>query len=141
MTAAVGDLAAGLSAALLASPYKIRSTPYLADTFTPPIALVGIQDIDYHGAFGSPSLGMYNFTVYLILSRANDRAAIAQMEGYMSMAGNSSIKAALETDGTLGGIASGVIVKKSGPPVSLSIGQSQVVYISVPFEVEVYCGP
>ena len=140
MTAAVGDLAAALSTALAAQPYGIRSTPYLADQFSPPIALVAIQGVHYHDAFGVASLGMYTFTIYLILSRANDRAALASMESYMSTSGDLSIKAAVETDPTLGGIASGVVVVKSGPPAQLAIGQSQVTYISIPFECEVYCG-
>lgn len=113
----------------------IRSTAYLADSFSVPCALVGIKESNFHEAFGG--YATFDFTVTLLVARPSDRAGIEAIEAYMSSTGTSSIMAILEADGTLGGVADNTIVKKAGPMVGLTIGTSGAVYISVPFDVEV----
>lgn len=97
--------------------------------------MIAIDTVDYHGAFGNADV-VHTFTVFLILSRVDDRAAIAAMEDYMSQAGTNSIRAALEADLSLGGVVSTLVVTKSGPPASISINGNP--YISLPFTVEVH---
>ena len=134
MAASVSAISTAIAAQL--KTVGIRTETYLADTFSPPIALVAIDQIEYHDAFGSPGLGKYTFTVFVIVSRADDRAGIASLEKYMSASGSLSILAAIEADTTLGAIASASFVKHSGPPASINVGGA--IYVSVPFEVEVY---
>ncbi len=132
----VSALAAALGAKLTAA--GIRTLPYLSDTFTPPIALVGIDTIDYHVAFGFK--GIYTFQIWLILARSSDRAAIASMEAYMDVEGSKSVRQLLESDGTLGGIAEYVKVTRAGPPQVIQIKPAvgdAIPYVSVLFTVEV----
>lgn len=132
----VSDIAAALGNALGTIP-GMRVVDYLADTISPPVALVAIDTVDYHGSFGNSDVDVEHlFTVYMVLPRASDRAGIALMESYMSQSGTSSIRAALEADQTLGGVVSTLLVTKSGPPASISINGAE--YISLPFSVEVH---
>jgi hypothetical protein len=131
-------MAEAMATALEAEPYNIRTSPFLPDTFSPPIALVAIKDVTYHEAFGVYPLGMYRFDVYVICARPSDRAGIQAIEAYMSSSGNASIRLALESDPTWGGVVDNAIVRTGGPMVGVSIGTSGAVYISVPFVVEAY---
>lgn len=116
----------------------LRVVPYLGDSISPPVALIAIDNIDYHGAFGNGDRE-HTFTIFVIIGRASDRAGLQAMESYMSSAGSSSIRQALEDlDCTLGDLVSDVIVQKSGPPSSIAIGTSGVVYLSLPFTVLVH---
>lgn len=130
----VGEIATAIQTALTTID-GLRTTPFLSDSVNPPVAMVGIQDVDYHGAFSSGDV-QHTFTVYLILSRASDRAGIQAMESYMSNDGAQSIRAAIEVDTTLGDVVDASQVTASGPPASISIGG--VPYISVPFTVVVH---
>lgn len=132
----VSALAAGLSTALTKANF--RATPYLADTFSPPCALVAAGKVTYHETFGVYGLGTYAFDVMLIVPRVSDRAGIAALEANMSTRGDTSVIAALEADGTLGGIATGVIVRESGQMANITFGQSGAVYTTISFTVEVY---
>lgn len=137
MSASVSDIATAIGAALTTA--GVRSLPYLSDTFTPPIALVGIDGADYHMAMGAPALTVYQFTVFLIVSRVDDRSAIPNLEAYMSTTGTTSVIAAIEADVTLGGVVDDVIVRKGGPTRSLTIGTgTPVVYATTEFAVEVH---
>ena len=135
----VTALSAGLAAALTSADF--RATSYLADNFSPPCALVAAGKVSYHETFGHFGLGTYAFEVMLIVPRVSDRTAIQALEANMSTTGATSVIAALEADGTLGGIATGVIVRESGPMTNVTIspsGGTGVVYTMVPFTVEVY---
>ena len=110
----------------------IRALSYLPDTFTPPCALVAVEKVDYHTAFGGQT--STTWTVFVIVSRADDRAGIQALEGFMSNTGTTSVRQALEADLSEGGVISQAWVKESGPPVALNVGG--VAYITCPFSVE-----
>jgi hypothetical protein len=116
----------------------IRALPYLTDTFSPPVALVAIDQVEYHQAFGAPANGMasFHFLAQVILARSSDRAALTAMEGYLSTSGSTSVLDALEADPSLGGVAQALVVTRSRPPAAISINGAE--YITVPFEVTVY---
>ncbi len=135
-TPSVSDIAAALATALETIP-GLRTASYLPDTFSPPVALIAIDSVEYHGAFAGGDV-THTFEVHLIVSRGSDRVAMLALEGYMSQAGSLSVKAALEADPSLGGLVSSLVVQRSGPPASLSIGTSAVVYVWVPFTVAVH---
>lgn len=134
-TPTVSAIATALGAALGSVP-NLRTVPYLPDTFTPPVAVIGIDKVNYHGAFSDADVE-HTFTVYVIVSRANDRSGIATLEGFMSQAGTSSIRAAIEADPTLAGVVSTLIVEESGPPAAITVADGAV-YTSVPFTVTVH---
>jgi len=136
VSATVPEIATALQAAL-ETITGLRALPYLGDSFSTPAALVAWEDADYHGAFGY-SDNLNRFTIFLILTRSSDRASLEAMEGYVSTSGATSIRAAIESDPTLGGVVSTSIVVKSGPPSAIQIGQSGAVYLGVPFAVETH---
>jgi hypothetical protein len=132
----VATIAAALQTALQ-SIDGLRTAPYLADTISPPVALVAVDEVAYHCAFAGGDV-VHTFTVFVIVGRSSDRAGLQLAEAYMSQAGNpQSISGAIEADRTLGGVVSTLKVTKSGPMSSLSIN-GQPTYISVPFAVEVH---
>ena len=119
-TPSVSDIAAAIETALQTIP-GINTEPYLPDTFTAPIGLVSIKEVEYHGAFAGGNV-THSFEVLLIVSRASDRAAALAIDGYMSQSGANSpysVCGAIEADPTLGGVVSSLIVEKSGPPAGL----------------------
>ncbi len=134
-TPSVSTIAAALQTAL-ETITGLRTAPYLSDTISPPVALVAIEEVEFHGAFAGGDV-THRFTVFVIVGRASDRAGLEALEAYMSQAGTLSIRAALEADPTLGGVVSSAYVSKSGPPASVAIGGTAT-YISVPFLVEVH---
>lgn len=135
MTATVPDLSTAI-AAQITTIDKVRTLDYLGDTFSPPVAVVAIHDA-VRESFGNPGEWRYTFTVLLVVSKVDDRAGMAALEGYMSTTGATSIRAALEQDQTLSGKASSLWVTHIGPPTSMAIGTSGVVYATCPFSVEV----
>ena len=132
--ASVSAIATAMGTALSAA--GIRAVPYLGDQVNPPVAVVATMGVEYHGAFGVQALATHSYTVMLIVAKVADRSALTALEGYMSNAGTTSVTALLEADQTLGGTAEGVIVRRSHPPVALSV--SGVEYTSVPFDVDVF---
>lgn len=128
---------------------NIRFVPYLSDTFSPPapttagqypgVALVAIQTVEYHESFGGSGSGRaveYDFVIHVLFARSNDRSAQLAVQDAMSPDSPSSVRAALELDGTFGGVAQTSICRKSGPPVGISINGAE--YIQVPFTLDVW---
>src|ERR1017187_2820412 len=138
-TPTVPQIAAALGAAVVAgvdtpAGQTMSYMPYLSDTFTPPVVLAAIEEVEYHAAFARGNVP-HSFTLFVVLSRVDDRSAIASMEAYMSAVGPSSVCLALEADTSLGGVVQDVVVTKSGPPKALTGGGA--VYLALPFTVEV----
>jgi hypothetical protein len=134
--ASVAAIAGALETALQTIS-GLRTAPYLPDTFTPPVALVAIEDVEYHGAFAGGDV-VHTFTVFVIVARTSDRAGYETLEGYMSQPGSGapSIAEAIEADPTLGGVVSTLKVTKAGKPLAVTVSSAS--YISVQFEVEVH---
>jgi hypothetical protein len=129
--------AAAIGAALGSA--GIRYLPYLPDTFSPPVAVVAIETVDYHASFGASGSGRtvaFTFTVFVIVSRVDDRSGISAMEDFMSSDSPTSVATALEADTTYGGLAQTAICRKSGPLTALTVGG--VAYVSVPFVLDVW---
>jgi len=75
----------------------------------------------------------FTFIVYVLVGRADDRTAQNRLDGYV--VGESSVKAAIEADRTLGGAANTCRVTTMRNYQQVSIGET--VYLGVEFEVEV----
>jgi hypothetical protein len=73
------------------------------DKATPPAAFVALNTITFDTTFGRGHDELV-FVVRAIVSRADDRAAQDRLDAYLDGSGSSSLKAALETDKTLGGL-------------------------------------
>jgi hypothetical protein len=134
MTSTIDDLATALCVPLTAA--GIRAIEYLADQVNPPVAIAATTGVGYHDAFGVHGLAEHHFALMLILTRVGDRAGLKALEALMSNSGATSVRALVEADPTLGGVASACIVRRALPPVALSV--SGVEYTSVTFDVDVY---
>jgi len=110
----------------------LRTSATVPDNPRPPIAVVMPERIAYdlNARRGADT---FFFTIILIVSRADDRAAQNNLDAYLT--GSSSIKAAVEADRTLGGVANTCRVTEMTNYASLPVGE--VLYLSAQFTVEV----
>lgn len=103
MPAPIADLRAGL-AANLSKINGLRVYTVLTDNPQFPAALISLDRIEFDStmARGCDSI---EFTVTLVVARADDRSAQNKLETYLSGTGATSVKTAVESDVTLGGSA------------------------------------
>jgi len=129
--ASVSDLRTGIADAMGAIS-GLRTSSTVPDNPRPPIGIVMPERIAYdlNARRGADT---YFFTVLLIVSRADDRAAQNNLDAYL--VGDGSVKAAIEADRTLGGVANTCRVTEMSSYSSLPIGD--VLYLAAQFTVEV----
>lgn len=134
MPATVSQVATGLKNRL-ATISGLRVFDYVPDQINPPLAIATLDTITYHNAMalGDPEM---EFLITVVLGRINERTATANLDGYTSPTGASSIRAAIEGDTTLGGVANTCIV--TGASNVRPVSQADAVYLAVDFSVRVY---
>lgn len=113
----------------------LRVYDYLPDQINPPLAYVGIQQVNYHGAFrgGNP---VTTYTVVVVVGRVNERTSQRALDEFLAYDGDRSIRAAIEADPTLDGVIQSLIVTDGGNLAPLTMGD--VTYVSIDFSVTVY---
>ena len=113
----------------------LRTSPEMPDNPNPPIALVRPVTVEYNQAMAR-GMTKYNFTVVVIVGRAEERTAQRSLDAYCSSTGTSSIKNAVESDKTLGGNAYDCRVSemRNYTPIQLNEGT----YLAAEFAVEVF---
>jgi hypothetical protein len=130
----VSEISEALRNALTLVP-GLRVYEYLPDQINPPLAYVGIDNVDYHGAFrGGNAVHAYAITV--VVGRTSDRASQKALDEFLSYDGPRSIRQAIESDPTLNGWVQTLIVTRGGNLSPLTMGD--VTYISIDFTVTVY---
>lgn len=134
MTVTVGTLRAGI-AANLATITGLRASAIIPDAPTPPQAVVIPTGITFDRSFHR-GLDEYAFTVTVVAGRADARNAQSTIDGFCNPTGASSIKTAIESDRTLGGIAQTLHVTEMSSYGSLSIGDT--IYSTADFNIIVY---
>lgn len=118
----------------LATISGLRSSSFVPDNPTPPIAVVVPERVDFDSTMGR-GLDSLAFNIVVIAQRASERGAQAVLDGYCSSIGSSSVKAAIEGDRTLGGAAQDcrvITMSNYGP---LLIGETT--YLAATFQVTV----
>ena len=100
MSTTIAALRAGL-AANLSTITGLRVSAYVPDLIEPPMAVVNAPTIQYDTAFQRGS-DEYTFTIDVYVSRQVVKYAQQALDAFTDP---SSVKAALETDRTLGGAA------------------------------------
>jgi hypothetical protein len=113
----------------------MRVYDYLPDQINPPVGYVGIQSVNYHGAFagGNP---VHTYTINVVVGRVSDRSSQRALDEFLAYDGARSIRAALEADQTLDGVVQTLICTDGGNLAPLTIGD--VTYVSIDFSVIVY---
>lgn len=112
MPAAIADLRTGLSDAL-STINGLRVYEVLPDNPNPPAATISLGRVAYDSTLAR-GCDMFEFTITVIVGRADDRTAQTRLEAYIAGSGSASVKTAVEDDPTLGGHAQVVRVSEAG---------------------------
>lgn len=118
----------------LATVSGLRTSAEVPDMPNPPIAVVQLQSIDYDQAMQG-GMTRYNFIVTVIVDRVDARRVQERLNTYASTSG-SSIKEAVESDRTLGGIAYDAVCSAMTNVGAISL-QGDVTYLAADFTVTV----
>jgi hypothetical protein len=114
----------------------LRAFDYQPDQVNPPFAFPTLDEIRYHQTgMGSGGVVM-DFTITIVVGRASERTAQDELDKYTAFSGTQSIRAALEADRTLGGVADDLIVNSSGNFTNLDANDT--IYLTMDFNVTVY---
>lgn len=132
--ASITDIRAALATAI-ARVSGLRTTTETPDTISPPIAIINVGNVNYDTA-GSRGLDEYNFVLTVIVGRVGERSAQRLLDSYVTPAGASSVKLAIELDRTLGGKCDSLRVTDMRNYGSLVIGE--ITYLAAEFNVVVY---
>jgi len=134
MPATVSQVADGLKARL-ATVSGLRTFSYQPEQVNPPVAFPVLESIDYHKAFGGGNVQM-RFTIIVIVGRYLDRVAHANLDGFLSFDGATSLRAAIEGDRTLGGVAQTLVMDSSLSIGALPVAEAE--FLQVSFSVLVH---
>lgn len=134
MAATVTQVVTGIKNRL-ATISGLRAFDYQPEQINPVIGFPIVDRIEYHRAFSGGDV-VFFVTVTVIVGRYTDRTAFALLDDFMAYSGAKSIRAALEGDPTLGGIASNLIVRSSADIRSASQGDAE--FLEVQFQMEVH---
>lgn len=134
MPATVSQVADGLKARL-ATVTGLRTFSYQPEQVNPPVAFPVLDSIDYHRAFGGGDVQM-RFTIVVVVGRYLDRVAHTNLDGFLSFSGATSLRAAIEGDKTLGGVANTLVMDSSLSIGSLAIAEAE--FLQVSFSVLVH---
>ena len=134
MSATASDIHAGLSNAL-AAVKGLRVADHLPEQINPPMAVIQLQSVTFHRAMQGGD-AEWSFLVALVSGRMGDRSAQVLIDGWISYDGTSSIRSAIESDPTLGGICQTLIVTDMVNVRPLTLGDAN--YLSVEFNVTVH---
>jgi hypothetical protein len=80
----------------------LRIYDIMPDVVTPPCAIVGQLDFTFD-LNNSRGLDQANLDIFVIVQRFSERSGLENLDKYLAGSGSYSIKAAIETDKTLGG--------------------------------------
>ena len=113
----------------------LRTAPEIPDSPNPPMAVVNLDNIDYHQAMQN-GLTRYNFTVTVVVGRAAEREMQRKLDAYCQPTGSQSVKAAIESNRTLSGEVYDVVVTNSSSIGSITINDQT--YLAAEFTVTVF---
>ena len=133
-TTTVSQIKTGL-AANLATVSGLRAYAYQPDNVNTPFAWPLLDSIQYNGAMGG-GLITHKFTVSVVVGRSAERTAQTLLDGYLSYKGATSIRQAIESDRTLGGVVQDLIVESANNISTLEANDTT--YLAIDFVVTVY---
>jgi hypothetical protein len=131
----VSALRAGI-ATNLATVSGLRTAATVPDQINPPVAVVMPTSITYDTAFARTGGDEYEFSVMVIVGRVDERMAQNKLDAYCSGSGTQSIKAAIQSNRTLGGQAFDCRVTSLRSYNQISV--ADVTYLAAEFVVQVY---
>lgn len=117
----------------LATIAGIRTYAEIPDNPNLPAAVVSLVNVDYDQAFAG-GLTNYTFDVTVVVSRVTERRAQERVYALIQT-GSGAVKAAIESERTLGGTAFDVKVTEMNNITSTTIGD--ITYLTASFAVVV----
>jgi hypothetical protein len=119
----------------LATVPGLRTNSVIPEDPKPPIAIVTFERVDFDTSMGR-ALDTYLFRVIVIVGRVDTRGAQTALDGYLSGTGTNSLKAAIESDRTLGGEANDLRVTSGDNLRELAVGE--ITYVAADLSITVY---
>jgi len=113
----------------------LRAADLLPDNFNPPMAIPALESVTYHRAFAGGD-AVHDYSITVIVGAASERVAQKRLDDYLMASGATSIRSALETDPTLGGVVSSATVATASGISNLDIVGNR--YLTVTFAVTVH---
>jgi len=114
----------------------LRAYATQPDNLNTPFAFSTLDSVSYHGAMRG-GLVTHNFTVTIVVGRSAERTMQNLLDGYIAYDGGPSVRAALESDRTLGGVVQNLVVTEAGN-ISTMDGNDGTTYLMVDWKVVVY---
>lgn len=127
----ISDLRSGLKANLQTIA-NLRVYDVLPDVVNPPAALISLDKIAYNQQ-NRNSMALYSFKVTVVLGRVSERTAQNSLDVLVEPTG---VKAALESDVSLGGSAFEVFVSELSAYGAINL--NGIDFLSAEFSVSVY---
>lgn len=134
MSATISQIAAGL-ATNLGTVAGLRTSAYQPEQLNPPCAFPVLNTVTYQNAFQGGDV-QTDWTIHVIVGRYTDRTAQAVLDTYLSYSGSSSIRSAIESDRTLGGVAQTLVVMSAASITSLNSADAE--FLQITFSVTVH---
>ena len=122
-------------AAKLATISGLRTAALIPEDPKPPVAVVTFDSVNYDTSMGR-GLDEYTFRVILVIGRVNTRGAEQNLDAFLSGSGSKSVKAAIESDRTLGGEANDLRVTTGTNLREVVV--SEATYLASDFVITVY---
>jgi hypothetical protein len=129
----ISDLRTGL-ANNLKTLSGLRVLETLPDVVNPPVAMIGLTKVAYNRQ-NNQSMSEYTFKVTVIVGRVSERTAQNTLDIWVAP-GTGSIKAAVESDRTLGGNAYEVFLAELSAYGAITV--NGIDYLSAEFSVQVF---
>ena len=108
-TTTVTEIKEGIATALRTIS-GLRAYSQQPDNVNAPFAWPMLDSITYNGAMGGGLL-THVFTVSVVVGRMAERTAQISLDGFLSYRGTTSVRQALESDRTLGGVVQDLLVE------------------------------
>jgi len=134
MNATINQVAAGL-ASRLGTISGLRTYTYQPEQLNPPVAFPTIEQVTYHKAFQGGDV-VQDWTITVIVGRYTDRTAHSLLDTYLSYSGASSVRAAIEGDRTLGGVAKTLILS-NGASIN-AVTQDSADFLQITMQCQVH---
>ena len=101
-----------------------------------PAAIVNLDSVNYHQAFKNGLIEL-NFTITVIVGRFSARSSQQKLNDFADNSGDSSIRAAIESDRTLGGNAFDCVVQTMSGISNIDLNDGNN-YLATEFSVIAY---
>jgi len=129
MPGTVSQIATGLQTRL-GTISGLRAYSFQPEQLNPPFAFPVLQQVEYHKAMGGGDVVM-TWGITAVTGRWTDRTAHTLLDGYLSYSGASSLRAAIEGDLTLGGVASTLVVGSATNITSLTVAEAEFLQVQL----------